>query len=499
MRVLRGAVRVFLTLLPAAAALTAAEVVLLGLGLGGTPALTSRGFDAAAAYIVPDPARPGGWRTQMFDGTAPEREVPPRDPAKHRVLLFGGSNTGGFPPAALAFALDHGTDASTPRAEVINLGRAGYGSGRVAILFEQALALKPQSVVIYAGHNEFVEAGFEAEVAEHLSPTLRKAATAATGLRTFNALCDAIRAGGGAPQSNPTPKAWSGEFERFKDFTYDQTLAQLEQYRANLTTMCRMARERGIDVVICTVISNPLAPPFSSTWPPELSEANRRRARLELFAAHEAFPKRFAAVIADAPADRTHAQDWRRPARPLPPDGKVPTLREWPSPVRGGYHLIPPPEHWSDLARELAIAHEAFFARVLTDAERVALETARSHLETALAIVPDHPAGNFRLGAARWLLGDDQGARDAFANAARFDRAPRKGSDATNEIVEAVAASVEGVRFFDAAALYAQRAPNGLIGLELMKDECHLHERGYRVLMHDLADFMRGRAPEEGL
>ncbi len=484
-------------LLPALLILGAGEALLTALGLGSQPHRLDRGFDDRAAYLVPDPEVVGGWRTQMFDGAAPERTVAPRD-GRRRVVLFGGSNTESFPHALLEATLNERATPGSRGWEVLNLGRNGYGSERVAILFEQAMALEPDVVVIYSGHNEFVEAGFRAELAEGLAPALRSAIEVASRLRTFNALCAALRPEGGARELRPKPEAWNWEYKRFEDLPYDATLERFERYRENLERMVRSASKRGIDVVLCTVISNALAPPFATTADAHLPDADRVDLERHLDDALKRVPERFRILYSNAASDRLHVNDWQVPAR-LAGDARVPTLRRWPAPVRAGRALLPAPERWSPRAWRVLAAQEAFFARELAAAERSALAGVQTACKAALALQSDHPLANFRFGLTAWLLGDDAGAVEYLDRAARYDRAPRKGNGVSNAIVRAVAPNAQGaVRLFDVAALYAQRAPDGVIGYELMKDECHLHERAYEVLMYDFADFLASALPANG-
>ena len=58
-------------------------------------ALRAHGFDASAAYFVPDSEQPGWHLTQIFGGAYDEIRIPPKSEAT-RVFLFGGSNTQGF-------------------------------------------------------------------------------------------------------------------------------------------------------------------------------------------------------------------------------------------------------------------------------------------------------------------------------------------------------------------------------------------------------------------
>ena len=84
--------RLVFALAPLVVLLVLAELALWLAGVEGSDhaASLSRGFDPAAAYLLPDGQ--GGFRTRMFDGGRPEHEVPPKGAAL-RVVLFGGSNT----------------------------------------------------------------------------------------------------------------------------------------------------------------------------------------------------------------------------------------------------------------------------------------------------------------------------------------------------------------------------------------------------------------------
>ena len=476
-------------LLPAVVCLLVGEVVLGLLAPADTgPALT-RGFDPTAAYLVPDPEVPGGYLTQMFDGLKPEVRIGPRD-ARRRVLLFGGSNTETFPPAVLEYELNRRLVGQGRPFEVVNLGRSGYGSERVAILFEQAMALEPELVVIYAGHNEFIEAGFRQELDDHLSGPVGVAAEVAAHLRTFQALCNLLRpAGVGAGREAANrPEAANWDFARFQDQTYEQTLERFERYRQNVQGMLALAEKKGVPAVLCTVISNPLTAPFSSTFDPALDSERREQAQTAVELALAQIPARYRMLFESGGSARVHVLDWARPPKPWPDGEPLPAMRRWPRTVRAGLLLMPPPENWSERARQVLRAQAAFFERGGDAAEHTALQTARDHLSAALSIAPDYPLAHYRIGLVQYLLGDTAAAIEHLYTAARFDRAPRKGNDVSNGIVRELARTRADVRLFDAEALYRGRAPEGLIGYEVMKDECHLHDKVYVVLMHDLAD-----------
>ena len=138
------------------------EGILALAGVEPQPLDTNRGFDEGEQYIYPDPETPGGHRMSL--GIPQDRHpIPPKGGAR-RVLLFGGSNTRGLSTDYLELVLENEVDQPY---EVINLGRSGYGSQRVALLVEQAMEqLQPDVVVIYCGHNEFVEWSFALDLEE---------------------------------------------------------------------------------------------------------------------------------------------------------------------------------------------------------------------------------------------------------------------------------------------------------------------------------------------
>ena len=70
---------------------------------------------------------------------------------------------------------------------------------------------------------------------------------------------------------------------------------------------------------------------------------------------------------------------------------------------------------------------------------------------------------------------------------AATDRAPRKGTQYSNDIVREVAGRL-GVPLADVEQRMRSRSPEGLVGFELMRDECHFHQGPRYVLVLDIAD-----------
>ena len=481
-------------LAPLALLLVLAELTLWGLGLGephvGPPA--SRGFDPRAEYLRPVD---GGWVTQLFDRESREQHIPPKGAAR-RVLLFGGSNTQTFPELALTDLLRQGSPADDRGWEVINLGREGYGSGRVSILFDQALALRPDVVVIYSGHNEFVERGFQLELEEARGGEVeRSLVSGLSDLRLFRVLEEALR-----QRVAPEPLAAADPAER--EIPWAQTQTRYAAYRVNLEHMCDQALAAGVQVVLCTLVGNPLAPPFVSTLPtglpPEQAagfEGLRQQGQARI-------PLRLRDQL--RPPTRLRLASWTRGDGLTPEElaTGIPALRpllgalaETPAtaPEHGddasvaGHHWTPTAQ-WMPEVLPLLRAVDAVLSRDLNVAERRSLGLAQPLLEQARAIVPDDPSLLFDLGLTTWLLGGhDAQAVELLLDAAAHDRSPHSANRVVNGIVREVAAARPGVRLLDAERLFTERCPDGLVGYEVMMDSCHLHPGARRVLMADLA------------
>lgn len=465
----------------------------LALGLEGLlracgPALPapelSRGFDARASYLVPDPDCAGGFRTQFSEGRSAERRIPPRD-VRTRVLLLGGSNTAGLSSSTLEQLLDAG-----PRDhEVINLGRVGYGSARVAILAEQALELlDPDILFVYSGHNEFVERSFRMDLGPTWIRSLRSLAGRSLLLRSVtDALAPAASLGAGR-----RPEAWSMEYAKFKGITYDETLVVLELYRENLRAICSAAARHGVPVLLSTVIHNLYSAPFESSLPPSMDPAQVREFDAQHASAIAARPDFLAPLLPSTEHERVHGFDWsagpQRADAPAMSYGRRPGLGELAGRASGHASVA----GWNAKVWQLWGALERLKTRELDPAEEQALARAEVDLQAALGLCPDHPQALFELGLVQQLLGRaPERYVDSLKRAARFDRAPRRGNDATNDVIREVAEEFPGAQLLDADALFASRVPDGLMGWEWMADHCHIVGGAKRVLLEDVAELVR--------
>lgn len=481
-------------------ALAPTLVVLGGLELGlkasdvasrETTALHAHGFDASAAYFVPDPEGAGSHLTQMFGGAYDEIRIPPKGDDT-RVFLFGGSNTQGFSVARLQDYLEEELPGRS--FEIVNLGREGYGSGRVSILLEQSLRLEPDLCIVYSGHNEFVEDGYREEVEQDQNSTSGRVRSALSGLRTYrwlearfspaSAATDA-----GKSDTRPPPAAFQVEYAKFSDQTYDELQARMEVYAENLRDMARACEQAGVPMLLSTIITNHFSPPYASTPaagsdPAEVSEAKRL-----VFEARKLLPDFVQALDFAHPSQRLQARSWKK--RPGPVNPPAPPVRSLSLPM-GEFDFRPKTSRWSEDVWAVSEQYGRFATLEVTDSERASLEEADELLEQALEHLPDDPRALFLRGLVAHRAGDLESAGRWLRDAQRFDRAPRKASDLTNDWVRQVAAQFPGVHLHEADAQWRECSPGGAFGYELLGDNCHLHPAASQYLMRDFARHLGG-------
>lgn len=466
-----------LGILVTAASIGAAECLLWARGV--QPAVAAdlgSGFDPEVAYVVPDGEQPECWNTRIGMPTIDKVAIPAAGQAE-RVLLFGGSNTAGFRTRNLARLLN-----ATPGGtefEVFNLGRSGYGSGRVAILFEQALdKLQPDVVLLYAGHNEFVERSFRAELEYWDQGWVSSVARLSQHSRVVRLLRDV--AIGRRPAAHASELRWRTEYGKFMGMEYSATLAEFERYAANMRRMVELARARGVRVVLSTVVFNRFSSPRVSTPGPEVTSAQRAEFAELRKLARAGFPAYFSVLLPPEDILRLRKALWGRTrgdvAIPFP------GLRPLAGPLAGQQPLFPV----GNREELVDLLHDAM-ARLNgppTAEERTGLLGSAAHLDRALTIIPDHAATLFQRGLVGWALGErGEDVRAWLEDSARFDRAPRRATPLVNDHVRAIAGEHSEVELVDLDELMRATSEDGLVGWELMLDHCHLGPLAYDLAL----------------
>lgn len=177
----------------------------------------------------------------------PQRWTMPKPAGLFRLIVVGDSTVYGQLPDAFREGLRLPAGG---RLEVLNFGMPGAASDRVRILWIAALAQDPDLILLYTGHNEWLEYGLNPQA---LSPF---------ALRRVHS---ALRASGwGRLLGRLLPARPPADLHSRKeqaDRSLDPPLSLvLSAYRTNLGEMCDAARSAGARFAFIQPTSNLLAP-----------------------------------------------------------------------------------------------------------------------------------------------------------------------------------------------------------------------------------------------
>jgi tetratricopeptide (TPR) repeat protein len=285
----------------------AASLLLLGAAEGlllaaGVPTLASesdpfQGFSERMRVYELDSAS-GSYRTrpQAERLSFNPQEFLAEKPADGlRVFVIGGSSAYGFPwsaDEAFSSALGAALAASHPdrRVEVVNAAAMSYASHRLRVLVGELVRYEPDLLVVYSGHNEFIERRFHRDLVRRpraigeirgLLHHTRLYSSLARFYRSRRgeaagpgALANAEAAGAAALLGLDVEREPPGELAR----------AEREEivraYEANLRAIVDLAQAAGARVALCTVASNWSGwAPNRSAFEPGTDAAVERRVR----------------------------------------------------------------------------------------------------------------------------------------------------------------------------------------------------------------------------
>ncbi|GAB6082835.1 hypothetical protein JCM30471_17490 [Desulfuromonas carbonis] len=225
---------------------------------GSTPLFIRTEPDATGANIKLNPAKGDYFNRQSFQMPKPE--------GTFRVISLGGSTTYGRPyTGETAFPrwleLLGNEYAGAGRFEVINAGGISYASYRVARLQQELIDYDPNLLVVYSGHNEFLEARTFDHL-KHENLWLNRTRQLLHQSRLYSLLVSLLE-GLSSKESSRTilPDEVSVELEGVvgPDFYHrdeDFRRGVLQQYRQSLQDMIDLAREKQVLLVLCTLPSN---------------------------------------------------------------------------------------------------------------------------------------------------------------------------------------------------------------------------------------------------
>ncbi len=200
-----------------------------------------------------------------------------KPPETYRLFVLGGSSAYGFPwGARVAFPrlLGDALQAGWPerRVEAINVAGMSYGSHRLRILAGELLDYDPDALVIYSGHNEFIEQRFYREQIDR-SVELDRARRWLYRWRLYSSVArlfesrDAPGDAATEPQQRDAAELLGLDVDR--EYPREVVDADKDEasrrFRENLEAILALARRARIPVVLCTVPSN------TSRWHPNHS------------------------------------------------------------------------------------------------------------------------------------------------------------------------------------------------------------------------------------
>ena len=236
---------------------------------------------------------------------------------EYRIFCLGGSTVQGRPYAvetAFSTWLEISLQIADPRRRwnVINCGGVSYASYRLTPILQELLGYKPDLIVIYTGHNEFLESRTFDHIRDR-GEFLNAATAAFSRLHAFTLMREGYARLRGSPVSgppDPRPRLpvevearldyRNGLDEYHRDETWRRNV--IRQFRFHLHRMVQLAHSAGVDVILMNPVSNiGDMPPFKSEHRADLSdrelaeweslfEAARGHFRSESYNLHKAIP-----------------------------------------------------------------------------------------------------------------------------------------------------------------------------------------------------------------
>jgi tetratricopeptide (TPR) repeat protein len=210
----------------------------------------------------------------------------PKPAHEFRAFVLGGSTVQGHPFArqtSFTTWLEISLAAADPARSwrFINCGGVSYATYRLVPILEEVLNYQPDLIIIYEGHNEFLEARSFEHL--HRGGLLTSAVDAASRLRTFTLLREGYLRLQGRSSAEPSSGRtilptevealldYRGGLERYhRDDAMREDI--IRQYAFNLRRMVEMCRERGVEVMLVNPVSKLRdCPPFKSEHDADLS------------------------------------------------------------------------------------------------------------------------------------------------------------------------------------------------------------------------------------
>jgi tetratricopeptide (TPR) repeat protein len=235
-------------------------------------------------YEIP-PARQKLFRPESFNAEKGPDEV--------RIFCLGGSTVQGRPFAvetSFTTWLELGLQAADPRRQwdVVNCGGVSYASYRLAPILEEVLGYEPDLIIVYTGHNEFLEERTYGHI-KHAPAAVKRLQELASRLRTCRLLREGYLRLKGEPRRAPEADRpvlghevaamldYRGGLEKYgRDEKWRRDV--IDHFDYNLRRMASMARGAGVPLLLVNPVCNVRdCPPFKSQHRDGLTSAEKAR------------------------------------------------------------------------------------------------------------------------------------------------------------------------------------------------------------------------------
>ncbi len=235
----------------------------------------------------------------------PESFAAQKATSEFRIFCLGGSTVQGNPfgietSFTTWLEINLQTAATDRTWDVVNCGGISYASYRLVPILEETLRYQPDLIIVYTGHNEFLEDRTYSHI-KHRPTWLARPLEWAARLRTYTLLREGcLRLAG---QSSAEPRRgrpimpeevealldYRGGLEHYqRDEKWRQDV--IDHYDYNLRRMVQLTRDAGVPLLLVNPVSNLRdCPPFKSQHREGLTEAEREQWQSLWNAARESY------------------------------------------------------------------------------------------------------------------------------------------------------------------------------------------------------------------
>ncbi len=210
---------------------------------------------------------------------------PVKKPEVFRVVCAGGSTVnGGELKVGFPFQLSSlvsGTESGN-MVEVVNAGGLNYDSTQLRWMAPFLLDLKPDLLVLYSGHNEFLNRRVFAGVwaSSRRMALLRRALDRLNLVKTIRYLAGQTVRRSDRRKDGPLPRDdFQEQVSRLfsRVFTAEERRQVIDRFQANIEEIVTMASDKSVPVILCVPASNQAHQPFITSYSNAVSSKQERK------------------------------------------------------------------------------------------------------------------------------------------------------------------------------------------------------------------------------